>query len=118
VGRLDGISLYNLDLLKINVGIFPVPAVTTVVTLFLLWVLPTNFSPAQKGLAIAFNLLVAPLQFLVMPFFVIVGGMLFNGLQCDPVSLMAKFQSPEVCIDVYRYMFNLNCCRDRSWSRY
>lgn len=78
-------------------GIFPVPAVTTVVTLFLLWALPTNFSPPEKGLAIAFNLLVAPLQFLVMPIFVIAGGALFSGLQCDPASLVAKFQSPEVC---------------------
>ena len=77
-------------------GIFPVPAVTTVVTLFLLWVLPAKFTPAQKALAIAFNLLVAPLQFLVMPVFVIVGGMLANGLSCDPVSLMAKFQDSKV----------------------
>jgi hypothetical protein len=63
-------------------GIFPIPTLSTFATLAFVSVLGKRFNTAMSSIAIAVNLLVTPLQFMGMPFF---------------LSLPAKFSSLAPC---------------------
>ena len=77
-------------------GVFPVPAVTTFVTLTLTALL--KVSATQKALAFTFNMLATPLQLLSMPSFILMRNYLFHEATCDPLTLLSTFNDPQVSI--------------------
>lgn len=72
-------------------GLFPIPGTTIFATFALLYIMPTTFSTAMKGLVFAVNTVVFPLEFYLLPFFIQTGSLFFDGLDCDPDYLIIKF---------------------------
>lgn len=75
-------------------GLFPVPGTSLLVTIILLYIMPIKFSTTMKGVVCAVNTIVFPLEILLLPFFIQIGGYLFD-LDCDPEQLIAKFYDPD-----------------------
>lgn len=87
-------------------GVFPVPAVTTFVTMLLVALL--RVSVTQKALAFTFNMLATPLQLLSMPSFILMGNYLFREATCDPMTLLSTFNDPKVSI--FTALANSSAC--------
>ena len=87
-------------------GVFPVPAVTTFVTMLLVALL--RVSAAQKALAFTFNMLATPLQLLSMPSFILMGNNLFHDATCDPMTLLSTFNDSEVSL--FTALANSSAC--------
>jgi hypothetical protein len=87
-------------------GVFPVPAVTTFVTMLLVAFL--RLSVPQKALAFTFNMLATPLQLLSMPSFIIMSNYIFRSATCEPIALLSRFNDPEVSL--YTAVVNSSAC--------
>ena len=87
-------------------GVFPVPAVTTFITLVLVGIL--QLSVTQKALALTFNMLATPLQILNMPTFILLGSSFFNMSNCEPLTLLSTFKDPNV--GFFSTLMNSSAC--------
>lgn len=72
-------------------GMFPCPGITTFVAFLLVFVIPNKFSPAMQALAVATKFLVSPLHYMMIPIFMVTGGLLIPGLECDPLHIIMRF---------------------------
>ena len=75
----------------------PAPGFTTLMTLCLVqFVVPWQFTTAQKALAVAVNMLISPIKYMALPLFIYAGTFALGGIKCDPVTIFRKFHDPRM----------------------
>jgi hypothetical protein len=72
-------------------GLFPVPGTTIFVTIVLIYIMPKKFNTAMKGLVFAVNTVSFPLELILLPYFIQIGSLFFDDLDCDPEQLILRF---------------------------